>query len=193
MSFKDKEPAVRTFIAIEMPDGVKAAVKDIQAELIKTRADVAWTSPEGLHLTLKFLGDVQASRIEELTAAVASAIEGVGAIELGVSGIGVFPNQRAPRVVWLGLSGELDKLRTLNEKIEDACTRLGYKREDRPFKPHLTLGRVKSPGGQARLTKILAMLEHVTTEGFTADRVSIIRSDLNPDGAIYTELARLGL
>ncbi len=183
---------IRTFIAIEIPDEVKAKMREVQDGLRKSGADVGWVRMEGVHLTLKFLGNVESGRIEELAKAVEEAAAGTGPIELSVGGIGVFPNERSPRVVWLGLSGELEALAGLYEKVEAACEGLGFKRESRPFKAHLTLGRVKSPKGRDRLMRAVAEIEKIELGGFTAEAVSVMRSELRPTGAVYTELRRAG-
>lgn len=184
---------IRTFIAIELPDKVKAAMKDVTDTLRKSGADVRWVRPEGVHLTLKFLGGVEAVIMDELAGAVERAAKGTGSIELEVKGIGVFPNERSPRVVWLGLSGGLERLAQLNEKIEAACEGLGFKREKRPFKPHLTLGRVKSRKGRDALMRTVAEIEKIDLGGFTSDAVSVMKSELKPTGAVYTELRRIDL
>jgi RNA 2',3'-cyclic 3'-phosphodiesterase len=188
-----QQDIIRTFIAIEIPDEVKAKMREVQDTLRKSGADVGWARPEGVHLTLKFLGNVEAGLIEQLCDAVAGAVSGTGPFELSVGGIGVFPNERAPRVVWLGLGGGLDTLAALYEKIEAACEVLGFKREARPFRPHLTLGRVKSPKGRERLMRSIAELEKVEVGGFTAVAVSVMKSELKPSGAVYTELGRAQL
>lgn len=184
---------IRTFIAIEIPDDVKAKMREVQDVLKKSGADVGWVRPEGVHLTLKFLGNIDAGRAEEIGTAVSAALSGTGTFELVVGGIGVFPNGRSPRVVWLGLSGGLDALAALYEKVEAACETLGFKRESRPFRPHLTLGRVKSPRGRERLMRSVAQLEKVEAGGFTAGAVSVMKSELRPTGAVYTELGRAEL
>src|SRR5512143_3510042 len=138
---------IRTFIAIEIPDSIKAAMADVQKELRKTGADVGWTRPEGVHLTLKFLGPVEAELIPKLAAAVETAIKDEAPLAVEVKGTGVFPSARAPRVVWLGLGGDINVLAGIARKVDAACEGLGFKPDGRPFKPHLTLGRVRSPKG----------------------------------------------
>jgi len=184
---------IRTFIAIEIPDDVKSKMREVQDVLRKSGADVGWVRPEGVHLTLKFLGNVEAGRIGELMASVSAAVSGTGPFELIVGGIGVFPNERSLRVVWLGLGGGMDALASLYEKVEAVCETLGFKRESRPFRPHLTLGRVKSPRGRERLIRAVAELEKIEAGRFTAGAVSVMKSELRPTGAVYTELGRTEL
>ena len=184
---------VRTFIAVEIPAEIKAAMMDVQGALRRSGADVGWVRPEGIHLTLKFLGPVEARRIEGLSEAVGAAAGGIGPFTLLVKGIGVFPTPKAPRVVWLGLEGETDRLAGLYERVESACVALGFKPENRPFKPHLTLGRVKSPGGRGALMRAVSGMENTELGGIPVGAVSVMRSDLKPTGAVYTEMRRIAL
>jgi len=187
----DNKELIRTFIAIEIPDGIKDGMKEVQETLRKSRADVGWVRPEGVHLTLKFLGDFEAGRVGGLGDAIESAVKGIRPFQLEVKGIGVFPTPKAPRVVWLGLGGEMDSLSAVYEKVEAACEGLGFKREPRPFKPHLTLGRVKSPGGRESLMRSVAEHERADLGAFTAGAVSVMKSELMPSGAVYTEMRRI--
>jgi 2'-5' RNA ligase len=184
---------IRTFIAIEIPDSIKAAMADVQGALRKTGADVGWTRPEGVHLTLKFLGPVEAQLISKLSAALEAAIKDEATLTVDVKGTGVFPNARAPRVVWLGLGGDIDAMASLAKKVDAACEGLGFKPEGRPFKPHLTLGRVKSSKGSKALMDALKSFENVELGGFRAESVSIMKSELKPSGAVYTEMYRISL
>jgi len=184
---------IRTFIAVEIPDDIKAAMKEVQGTLRKTVAEVGWVRPEGVHLTLKFLGGIGADIIPDLGAAVEAAVGGVAPFQLSVRGVGVFPTPKAPRVVWLGVEGELDRLAELYECVEGACEGLGFKREDRPFKPHLTLGRVKSPKGRGALVNALTEFEGVELGAINVESVSVMKSELRPSGAIYTEMRRISM
>lgn len=192
MSVAETQP-VRTFIAVEVPDEIKSAMSGVQAELGKSGAHVGWVRPEGIHLTLKFLGDVEAGRIEGLGRAVEDAVSGLAPFTLDVKGVGVFPNAKAPRVVWLGLGGEVAALAQLYDRVEAACGSLGFPREDRPFRAHLTLGRVKSPQGKDALTRAVAGFEKTGFGTIRADAVSIMKSELRPSGAVYTEMKRAAL
>ncbi len=184
---------MRTFIAIEMTSEIKAGMKELQDKLRASGADVAWTRPDGVHLTLKFLGEVDAATVDSLGAALEDAVKGFAPLTLYVRGTGVFPTPKSPRVVWLGLEGGLDALAALYEKVEAVCERLGFRREGRPFKPHVTLGRVKSLRGRESLMKALAGFEKVELGTIEADVVSVMKSELRPSGAVYTEMRRIGL
>lgn len=172
---------------------IKAGMKELQDKLRTSGADVAWTRPEGVHLTLKFLGEVDAATVDSLGAALDDVVKGSRPFTLEVRGTGVFPTPKAPRVVWLGLQGGVEALAALYEKVEAVCEGLGFKREGRPFKPHVTLGRVKSLRGRESLMKALAGFEKVELGTIKADAVSVMKSELRPSGAVYTEMKRIGL
>ncbi|HLB24694.1 MAG TPA: RNA 2',3'-cyclic phosphodiesterase, partial [Nitrospirota bacterium] len=112
---------VRTFIAIELPADVKTALVGLQATLRKHGGDVGWVRPEGVHLTLKFLGPVEAEKIAPLSDALADALKDTGKVRLEPMGVGVFPTPRSPRVIWVGLTGGLDALAAIAERVESVC------------------------------------------------------------------------
>jgi RNA 2',3'-cyclic 3'-phosphodiesterase len=182
---------IRTFIAIEIPESIKAKMAEIQAALRKSGADVGWTRPEGIHLTLKFLGPVEAGMVEDISDALEAALGGEKAFSLEVTGIGVFPSPRAPRVIWIGLGGELDAAKSLYEKVESVCEGFEFAREKRAFTPHLTLGRVRSHKGVGALMKEAEKYEKVELGSFTASSVSVMKSELKPSGAVYTEMRQI--
>ncbi len=184
---------IRTFIAIELPPEIKEAMAGVQAELRKSDADVGWVRPEGVHLTLKFLGDVEEKKVAELGDALAEGLKGETPFILQAKGVGTFPTPRAPRVVWLGVEGEVTRLSALAKTVEEICANLKFPKEDRPFKAHLTLGRVKSPGGRGALVKMLENFKDADLGEFKADAVSVMKSELQRSGAVYTEMRRIVL
>lgn len=151
---------IRCFIAIELPDELKREIKRIQTKLKSDgQAGVKWVDPDGIHLTLKFLGEVDADWIDEITEAIKSAAVGIPPFRLEVKGLGVFPNLNRVRVVWVGLEGELDKLTQLVRQIETYVSPLGFPTEAREFTPHLTLARVGDrvrPDEQQELGELIA-------------------------------------
>jgi 2'-5' RNA ligase len=184
---------IRTFIAIELPPEIKEAMAGVQAELKKSDADVGWVRPEGVHLTLKFLGDVEEKKVAELGDALAERLKGETPFILQAKGIGTFPTPKAPRVVWLGVEGEVARLSALADKVESVCAGLKFPKEDRPFKAHLTLGRVKSPRGRSALVTMLESFKDADLGEFKADAVSVMKSELKRTGAVYTEMRRIVL
>ncbi|MDP2840106.1 MAG: RNA 2',3'-cyclic phosphodiesterase, partial [Syntrophales bacterium] len=153
------------------------------------RGDLRWIRPEGIHLTLKFFGDVPENAVADISAVAGPAAAAVGPFELAIGGAGVFPDPIRPRVVWLGMNGEVARLVAFQQRLERALGETGFPPEERPFRPHLTLGRVKSPKGLTGIAEALEKGETVTTGSFTASGISLFQSDLTPRGAVYTRLA----
>jgi 2'-5' RNA ligase len=189
---------IRSFIAIELNESINAALTDLQEQLKAKvpRGSVRWVSPEGIHLTLKFLGNVPANRIEEIERALIQACAGVPSFSFSVGGLGCFPNPRRPRVVWVGVQEETGTLARLQRAIENGMEKLGFAPEGRKFDPHLTLGRTQrraSPGDVRRLGQLVEETNIGELGQMEARVVSLIRSDLRPTGAVYTQLAAVGL
>jgi 2'-5' RNA ligase len=187
----------RLFVALAVPEEVKAEVQKVQVELRRSmpRARVAWTGPEQFHLTLKFLGNVDKERVGELVEAVRGACRGFAPLRLRAEGIGCFPHAGSPRVVWVGVKDAEEALPRLQRAIETACaafTPLG--REER-FSGHLTLGRIKEigPTEAGYLAAQAAALVARRFGEWTAESVEILRSELSPQGARHTVLATVSL
>ncbi len=166
---------------------------EVQARLKESGAEASWTRPEGIHLTLKFLGEVPEESVSAVTKALAQAVEGLGRFPLKVSGIGIFPNEKNPRVVWIGISGELDKLMGIQIRVEEQMARLGPRQEGRIFTPHLTLGRIKHVPSRGSWTRALEAVKDIKLPGFDATAVSLMKSELKHSGAVYTEIGRAEL
>jgi 2'-5' RNA ligase len=183
---------VRSFVAIELPAPILARLGALQARL---REDVPpglvrWVRPEGIHLTLKFLGDVPVAQIEALAGALQEACAPHDGFAFRIAGLGCFPNPRRPRVIWVGVEEPGGVLAQLQRDVERALNPLGYPPEGRAYSPHLTLGRVKGRGREA-LEALGAYVSRsaVTVGQVQAFAVHLMRSDLRPSGAVYTELA----
>lgn len=185
--------SIRTFIAIELPPEVLAALEQVQAQLRRGEGGAAgrWVSRESIHLTLKFLGDVPSERLEEVYRAVARAAAAHVPFTLQVVGTGCFPNPRRPRVIWAGVREETGQLLALQRAVERELQRLGFPKEERPFTPHLTLARVREgadPRQAAALGQAAAQSQMGEVAQMRVERVSVMRSDLQPSGAVYHEL-----
>ena len=175
---------MRAFIAIDLEPGLRSALEAFVRRLEATRADVRWARPGGTHLTLKFLGEIDDLQAGQVTAALEDVVSRHKPFAVRLAGTGAFPNERAPRVLWVGVTAE-PGLAGLQDEIERALEGLGFPRESRPFKPHLTLGRVK---GRDRLDRALAELEvHRRDDlgGMVVRKVALFESRLHPQGAEY--------
>jgi len=189
---------IRAFIAIELSKEIREALTRLQ-ERLKSRIphrSVRWVRVEGIHLTLKFLGDVPASSIDGISQALEVACGGFEPFTLEAAGLGCFPNSRRPRVLWVGVREESGVLNRLQKSVEDELARLGFERERRSFNPHLTLGRVQrrvSHNDRQRLGELIAESEVGLLDSMRVPAVKLMRSDLQPAGAVYTALARVAL
>jgi len=188
---------VRAFIAIELPSQTKAALSQLQDNLKTSKsAAVKWVAPEGIHLTLKFLGNVDEAEIPALNKALSEAVKGIAPFYLELGEPGTFPSSQAPRVVWIGVGGEIEPLRTLHNNIDRVLTPLGFPLEKRAFSPHLTLGRVREealPGENRRLGESVAALKTGAKSSFRVESLSLMRSRLTKEGALYSCLASFAL
>jgi 2'-5' RNA ligase len=160
----------------------------VQEELKGCGADVRWVPVGNIHLTLKFFGNVTDSQVEAIAQAAVPLAAAQAPLSLHITGAGAFPSLKNPRVVWLGLNGDVAPLAALHRQLEAAFAPLGFPPEGRPFAPHLTLGRVKSPQGRERLTACLSQLQEPETAPFQVSEIILYRSNLSPQGATYLPL-----
>ena len=184
---------IRSFIAIEIPRELKTKLEGVQRELRRTEADVKWVRPEAIHLTLKFLGSIRPEDVEKIFRAVAPVIALWEPFEIRIQGMGCFPSPRNPRVVWVGVDRGKESLSSLQQEVEKKMAELSFPPEDRPFSPHLTLGRVRSPRGKADLSQALESRKGLELGGFQAKEVILFRSERKPTGAVYTKLKEFPL
>ena len=192
---------LRTFIAIELDQELKATLADIQARLrgvVPPRA-VRWVQLEGIHLTLKFLGDTPLDKVEQVKSALVQAAGQIPAFTVTVGGVGCFPDARRPRVVWVGVQEPSGSLARLWQAVESHVAPLGFPIERRPFSPHLTLGRVQRYASSAEVRDIGQSVTALAAEmagvhdDMAVGTVAYIKSDLRPTGAVYTTLAEARL
>jgi 2'-5' RNA ligase len=188
---------IRAFIAVELPGQIKDALARLQNNLKTSKStSVKWVGPEGIHLTIKFLGNVDEAEVPALTKALSEAVKGVAPFSLQLGDPGAFPNAYAPRVVWVGVEGEIGPLITLHNNIDRVLTPLGFPPEKRTFSPHLTLGRVRdeaSSNEKRRLGEGVAALKPGEKPSFRVESISLMRSILNREGAVYSCLASFAL
>lgn len=183
---------IRSFIAMELPQDLKVQLAKLQSRLKTDRPRVKWVSPDGIHLTLKFLGDVDAARIAQVTQAMTEAVKGIQSFELAVGQLGVFPNPQKVQVVWVGLEGDLTTLDSLYRQLEDSMAKIGFPPENRGFKPHLTLARVGNealPDERKRFGDLVTACKADINYSMKASSLSLMKSVLAPSGASYTRLS----
>lgn len=177
---------LRAFIAVDLSESVRSSLGQVQEVLKRQRFRVKWVRPTNIHLTLKFLGNIEGADVEKISGAMAQATKDCKALSLVARGIGVFPNIRRPRVIWAGLSGQLEILQDLQRSLEDHLADLGFPKESRGFNAHLTLGRVKGKINSDRLKAAMSKLTGFESKPFDVNRIILFKSELRPSGAVYT-------
>jgi 2'-5' RNA ligase len=184
---------LRTFVAIDLPASVQAALDRFEKELQEAQAAIAWVKPERVHLTLKFLGEVLPERIPEIQKGLEHVASSAMPFRLQPSSCGAFPTLKQMRVIWVGLTGDWEALKRLQTGVEEAMGELGFKKEERPFRAHLTLGRVKGSRHLRALQDLLVSRQGFEAEAFDVTELVLYKSDLRPEGALYTPLFRKNL
>ncbi len=184
----------RTFIGIDIGDGVRGNAVSLQEALAKTGAEVKWVTPESMHVTLLFLGEVDDRELHPVCKAVKAVAEGEPPFTLHVSGVGAFPTTRRPKVLWAGITAGADALVRLNAALEEKMLDLGcYRTEERGYTPHLTLGRVK--GEADGLTMVSEIQKRLAWNGgrVAVSEVIVYSSETDRDGPVYTVIGRAPL
>lgn len=190
---------VRTFVAVELPVEVRDEVGRTQREMqhlarmryLPLGNSLKWVAPESIHLTLKFLGDVPEDALAGIGRALLSVVVGRSAVRLALAERGAFPNARSPRVLWIGLTGDLTALADLQHRVEQELGLLGFAPDNHGFSPHLTLARVReqaSPSERRAVAELLAQAPASQALAFASAHVSLIKSELRPTGALYQTL-----
>lgn len=190
----EEKKRIRSFVCVELDEATKKRLASWLKGLSERISGLRWVSPEGLHVTLKFCGEMPPDQVERMNLELAR-LEGhmVSPFELTLAGVGAFPHLRQPRVIWLGIAGEVQALHSLWRQVEMAAKRAGLPPEVRPFHPHLTLARVKNPKDVP-----LSFLQELSQEDasfgpWTVETLTFMRSTLMPEGANYSPLARYKL
>ncbi len=181
-------PPIRSFIAIELPTETRSGLERITGKLKASAGDVRWVKTDDIHLTLKFLGDVEEERIAEIGGCIEHCVQAISPFPLAVRGLGAFPSDHSPQVIWIGAADESGSLSRMQRTLEDGLSRLGFKKEKRPFSPHLTLGRLKSPRGKDAVRRALAEFKNADCGSCTAEAVCLFKSELKLGGAVHTRL-----
>jgi 2'-5' RNA ligase len=189
---------IRSFVAVELTDAARRALAGVQRDL-KTQAPpgaVRWTRPDSIHLTLQFLGDILPEQVEAVAGALDAACAGRAPFAFELAGAGVFPNLNRPRVVWVGVVEPSGALAALQQRVAQALAPLGFSPEERAFTPHLTIGRAARDAGPRDLAALGALVARAGIGSLgrvDVDHVNLMKSNLKPDGAVYTPLAVIPL
>ena len=188
---------VRSFIAIELPEELKLGLTRLEAQLKSGEQSwVKWVDPHSIHLTLKFLGSIAVDRTGEITRAMEEAAQGVSPFHLEVKDLGASPSLRRVQVAWVGIGGEIDKLNQLQKRIEANLVPLGFTPEARPFTAHLTLARLRnwaSLDERQRFGQLISGTRFEETYTIKVDAISLMKSQLTREGAIYSRISLIGL
>lgn len=180
-------PAIRSFIAVDTAPEVKAAIVDVEDKLRATNAEVRWESIEKFHITLKFLGNVEGAKLHSLENRLEEVLSPFSAFNMTYQGVGCFPNQHHPRIIWIGAENEDGTLRRIQETIEGVAESFGFQREEREFHPHITIGRVKGSRNLKALVSELGDASFAPHSSLITE-VLLMKSDLKPTGSVYTVL-----
>lgn len=188
---RSKMSKQRVFCAVELPAVVRARAAEHIARLREVAQDVraSWEREEKMHITLKFLGEIEAARVVNLHSAAERAVGCVEPFALSIEGTGAFPTHGLPRVLWLGVADTSGGLARLQRFLEDECQHEGVARDEKRFHPHLTIARMRHPPGAKRLAALHREM-NFKTEPFTITELIVLRSDVGPRGSSYTEISR---
>jgi len=180
---------IRSFLAFELPVQIKKTVVRVSGEFRHSGLDARFVKAENIHLTVVFLGHVKTEEIEGIEEEVRNICTGYGSFDIALKGVGCFPNRRRPRVLWLGLDGDIERMSHFRDDLQIALKAFGTKEEKRPFRPHLTLGRFRSTRKiGSRLEEILFNYAALESPVESLNELYLFKSDLKPGGAVYTKL-----
>lgn len=184
---------IRAFIACDIPEALLQKISEVREKLEEVGADVSWTKASGIHITLKFLGDIEEGSVDKIFEAVMEAAKRQGPFEISIKGSGAFPGLIKPRVLWLGVADRSGTLLKIQQELDSGLKAVGFEPEEREFRPHLTIGRVKGAGGIERLSTAIKGFKDIEIGSFVVDAVLLYRSELKPAGAVYTKLREIKL
>jgi 2'-5' RNA ligase len=185
---------IRTFLAVEVPAGLRQKAADVIRFLGRHQEGIKWVDPQNIHVTVKFLGDVEDAEIYEVCQVTAKAIADLQPFRVACHGVGAFPNAQRPRTVWLGIDDSARQFEQLHRRVDDALAGLRFPREVRRYQPHLTLGRVRH--GKRPPTELTARIHEqsaVDLGEIDVEELVVFSSELTPDGPVYTALSHAPL
>lgn len=187
----DQARGWRIFCAFELPELLRARIQQHATTVreVVPEAEASWSRPENIHLTLKFFGNVDQKRVPAISEALVRAVKEFSAIEIVVGRTGVFPRPSRPQVLWIGINDRSGTLAKLQERVEEECAREGFPKEDRAFRPHLTIARIRKPQNANRLAEVHLHTEFPAVE-LVLNELVLFRSELSPQGSKYTPLSK---
>lgn len=185
---------MRAFIALNLPDSLKKTLIDFSKPLVAQfpPRSIRWVRPASIHLTLKFLGEIDPAGLPDLQQSLTAVTADTAPFTLQLGALGMFPNAAQPRVIWVGLDGDQAAVIALQQRVEAACAELGHPPEKRGFNPHLTLGRVRQEANRTQRRQIGTAVEQLSPpppQQWAANELTLFQSELRPEGAVYTPLA----
>jgi len=185
---------LRLFFAINLPLDIKRKLGNLQAYLQTTQVNVKWVEQQNLHLTVKFLGEVDGNRVSEISQTVKKTVAGTGSFELIFNELGFFPGARRPKVVWLAVAGEVDKFLLLHRRLEESLAALGWASDSQNFVPHLTLGRLRTlQASELLVSKVDEVRKNWSSSSVVVSSIELMKSQLTPEGPIYQVLESIKL
>lgn len=189
----DQPETIRAFIAVELSAEMREQVGDLMERLEKgihfTRSQPRWSRPDGLHLTVRFLGRISPDQVKKIGGAMYQAGAETAPFDVSARGLGVFPHEDSPRVLWVGVKRGADELISIYRRLNWRLGKLGFEPEARPYQPHLTLARFQSGAGAREMMTVVASHRRAYCGDCRVSRIGLFQSELLPDGARYTELA----
>ena len=175
----------RSFIAIEIPGDLKESLIRIQERFRKTGERVSWVKPGGMHITLKFLGDIEEESISQIGEEIGHVCSNRDPIKVKLCGAGVFPNMKQPRILWIGIREGAKEIQQVFEALDPRLSEIGFPRDKRPFRPHVTLGRIKHLRDRQGFAVIVKENQDSEVGTMTAKSIQLMESRLRPEGALY--------
>ncbi len=186
--------AIRTFIAIKIPGDIQEKLGGIQEKLKQSAVHVSWVRPGNIHLTLKFLGNIEEPQFPDITTSIQESVQAVSPFQLQIGYAGAFPNIRFPRVIWIGVTDdEAGSLKTIQTTLGSRLASVGFKEEQERFQPHLTLGRVRSQKNKSNLLRAIESIVNVWVGEIPVNTIYLMKSELKPTGSEYTDIAEVKL
>ncbi|MHB1457349.1 MAG: RNA 2',3'-cyclic phosphodiesterase [Armatimonadota bacterium] len=177
--------SIRIFLAVILPDEIKSALANVSRELQVSGADVKWVKPENYHITMKFLGDVKPEMLNVIIGCVKTALKDTQSFSIKIHGAGAFMKHGVPGVIWAGIDQNSGQLGIISGRVDDLLSTLGFEKENRAFSAHITLGRARSAGGAEKLRDLLVSMKDISIGCMNVNSISIMKSDLKPDGPVY--------